>query len=137
MRIKQIIRSLLRLYVLQTILLFIMLFVFMRALPFCYADRDQPEIYSVTIEETPPGEVPEGTISLVFTGSSLLHVNALYMNEQRVRIAYSSGIHYDSCRIAVPSQLIRRGEEITWQIGKRYPLSFGVITKSNRLQAAL
>ena len=135
--IKQKIVRLAELNILQTILLFALLIVFMRILPFCYSDRDRPEIYSVSIELDPPKEVPEGSVSLMFTGSSLLHVNVLYINGKRVPVTYSSGIHYDSCRIAVSAPLIRKGEEVIWQIGKQYPISFGVIDKSNRLRMAL
>ncbi len=130
-------RLLVRTLIPQTLLLFTLLVLFMRTLPRWYPDSDRPEIYAVAIETEPPEEVPEGSVSLLFSGSSLLHVNALYLNGRRVPIVYSSGIHYDSCRIAVSPDLIRKGEEMSWQIGKQYPASFGVITRSNRLRATL
>ena len=109
----------------------------MRALPRFYADTERPEIYAVEVETEPPPEVPPGTVSLRFTGKELLHVNAIYIDGRRVPAAYASGIRYDACRVALDPARLPRGRKIVIRLGKSYPLSFGVISKTNRIEAVI
>lgn len=130
-------RLLRRLYVPRLLILLALLVGVMRGLPRFFADTEKPEIYTVEIEQDPPEAVPEGAVSLLFTGKELLHVNALYIDGKRVPVAYSSGIQYGSCRVAVDPARLPSGRTAVFRIGKAYPLSFGVIHMSNKLQAAL
>ena len=98
------------------------------------ASTEVPRLYGAEIEAVSPQAAPQHTVSVHFTGISLFRVNALYVNGKQIRVRYRENIGYSDCRLSVDEGVFRPGETVRVSVGKRYPLSLGVIYRSNTIE---
>ena len=99
-----------------------------------FAATEKPQLYAAELEAVQPELAPEHTVSVHFSGMSLFRVNALYVNGKRVPVRYRENIGYSDCRLSVDEGVFRPGEKYRVSVGKRYPLSVGVIYRSNTIE---
>ena len=101
-----------------------------------FASTEIPRLYAAELEAVQPEAAPAHTVSVHFSGMSLFRVNALYVNGKRVPVRYRENIGYSDCRLSVDENVFRPGEKYRVSVGKKYPLSVGVIYRSNTIEFA-
>lgn len=99
-----------------------------------FAATEIPKLYAAEIETVQPKPAPANTVSVHFSGMSLFRVNALYVNGKRVPVRYRENIGYSDCRLSVDKSVFLPGETYRVSVGKKYPISLGVIYRSNTIE---
>ena len=99
-----------------------------------FAATEIPRLYAAELEAVQPEGAPENTVSVHFSGMSLFRVNALYVNGKRVPVRYRENIGYSDCRLSVDEGVFTPGTPCRVSVGKKYPITFFVIYRSNTIE---